>query len=175
MSSTIHEYALKGLQSGFDWLITNRPDPAQDLSIVHLDYHPLNLILEKNRSLAVLDWNEADLGDRHADVGTTMMLMDCLPGVKVTPLERSMLGAGRSYFVHRYFSTYRRHLPIDLNKLLYYRALAALRRLCNYGRWLQDGPEMSGIKPAMLELITAHQLQTVERYFHKWTSVAVRL
>jgi aminoglycoside phosphotransferase (APT) family kinase protein len=175
MAAAIRDYGLNGLRSGFDWLFMNRPDPPKDPRIVHLDFHPLNLIVEKRRSLVVLDWSEADLGDRHTDVGTTMMLMDCLPGVKVNPLERLMLQTGHWYFVHAYLSTYRRHYPLDENKLSYYRALAAFCRLCNYGCWLQDGPQISGIKPAMLELITDHQRQTLERYFHKWTSVSIRL
>jgi aminoglycoside phosphotransferase (APT) family kinase protein len=175
MAAAIRDHGLSGLRFGFDWLFLNRPDQPQDPKIVHLDFHPLNLIEEKNRSLVVLDWNEADLGDRHADVGTTLMLMDCLPGVKAMHLQRLLLRTGRFYFVHKYLSTYRRHLPLDEHKLSYYRALAAFRRLCNYGRWLQEGPENSGLKPAMLQLITNRQRQTLERYFQRWTGVAIRL
>jgi aminoglycoside phosphotransferase (APT) family kinase protein len=175
MASIIRGYGLRGLRPGFEWLYMNRPNPPKQARIVHLDFHPLNLIQQRKHALVVLDWNEADLGDRHADVGTTLMLMDCLPGVKTTPLERKLLRTGHFYFVHQYLSTYRRHLPVDENKLSYYRVLAAFRRLCNYGRWLEDGPELSGIKPAMLDLITDYQRQTLEHYFYHWTGVAIRL
>jgi hypothetical protein len=70
---------------------------------------------------------------------------------------------------------YRRHLPLEESKLTYYRALAALRRLCNYGRWQQDGPEISGNQPSMLQCITDSHRQALERYFLKWTGVGVRL
>jgi aminoglycoside phosphotransferase (APT) family kinase protein len=175
MSSAIREYGLRGLRSGIDWLTTHRPDPPKDRRILHLDFHPLNLIEDANRSLVVLDWNEADLGDPHADVGTTVMLMDCLPTVRVTRLERLAILAGRFFFQRWYLRAYRRHLPLDENKLSYYRAFAAFCRLCNYGRWLQDGPQINGHKPALLDIITDNHRQTLEHYFRKWTGAGVRL
>jgi aminoglycoside phosphotransferase (APT) family kinase protein len=175
MATVIREYGLHGLRPGFDWLFVQQPTPPKDPRILHLDFHPLNLLEDGNESLVVLDWTEADLGDPHADVGTTLMLIDCLPGVKVTRLERLAVLAGRPFFRHWYLNTYRRHLPLDENKLSYYRALAVFRRLCNYGRWLQDGPEVTGNKPSLLEFITHDHRHTLECYFHKLTRIAVRL
>jgi aminoglycoside phosphotransferase (APT) family kinase protein len=175
VASAIGAYALRGLRPGLDWLCVNRPGPVRDPRILHLDFHPLNLIEDKDRSLVVLDWNEADLGDPHADVGTAVMLMDCPPPIEVTRLERLSILTGRPWFLHAYLRGYRRHLPLEKNRLSYYRALAALRRLCNYGRWLQDGPEISGNKRSLLQCITDSHRQTLEHYFQKWTGVAVRL
>jgi hypothetical protein len=103
------------------------------------------------------------------------MFMECLPPVKVTRVERLAILAGRFVFLKRYLRAYRKHLPLDEKKLSYYRALAAFRRLCNYGRWLEDGPQVSGHKPAMLECITAKHRRDLERYFRKWTGVCIRL
>ncbi len=36
-------------------------------SLVHLDFHPLN-ILAKGERMTLIDWSDAALGDRHADV-----------------------------------------------------------------------------------------------------------
>lgn len=175
MAAAIEDYHLRDLRPGFDWLLVHRPEPPQRPSILHLDFHPLNLVLDRNRSLVVLDWNEADLGDRHADVGTTVMLMDCLPPIQVTRLERWMLRMGRQFFLPLYLYAYRWHLPLEANRLAYYRALAAFRRLCNYGRWLQDGPQISGNKPSMLGLITQDHRHQLECYFREWTGVGIRL
>jgi aminoglycoside phosphotransferase (APT) family kinase protein len=175
MATAIDDYGLTDLRPGFDWLSVNRPAPPANPSILHLDFHPLNLVLDRNGSLVVLDWSEADLGDPHADIGTTVMFVDCLPPVKVTRLQRLAILAGRFVFLSRYLRAYRRNLPIEEKKLSYYRALAAFRRLCNYGRWLQDGPQISGNKPSMLECVTANHRRALERYFRKWTGVSIRL
>jgi len=175
MVAAIDEYGLRTLQPGLDWLLVHRPTAPNSASILHLDFHPLNLVVDQHRSLVVLDWNEAAIGDPHADVGTTVMLMDCLPPVRATSLERLSILAGQPIFYSQYLRTYRQQMPLDENKLAYYRAFAAFRRLCNYGRWLQDGPQISGNKASMLKCITAGHCGVLERYFQRWTGVSVRL
>jgi aminoglycoside phosphotransferase (APT) family kinase protein len=175
MAGIIREYGLHGLQPGIDWLFAHWPSLPQDPRILHLDFHPLNLIEKRNGSLVVLDWNEAELGDPHADVGTTLMLMECLPPIEVTCLDRLTIRMGQLLFLPLYLRAYRRHLPLEEEKLAYYRAWVGFRRLCNYGRWLQDGPQISGDKPAMLQCITDRHRHQLERYFRKWTGVSVRL
>jgi aminoglycoside phosphotransferase (APT) family kinase protein len=175
MAGIIQAYGLCGLQPGMDWLIVHQPAPPQDPRILHLDFHPLNLIEDRNRGLVVLDWNMAELGDPHADVGTTLMLMECQPPIDVKPLDRLAVGLGRPLFLPLYLRTYRRHCALEDDKLAYYRAWAGFDRLCKYGLWLQDGPQMSGDKPAMLKCITDAHRHKLERYFRKWTGVSVRL
>jgi aminoglycoside phosphotransferase (APT) family kinase protein len=175
MAAAIDGYGLRDLRPGFDWLYKHRPASPTDPSILHLDFHPLNLVLDRNRSLVVLDWSEAELGDRHADLGTSLMLMECLPPIKVTRLQRLSILAGRPIFLSRYLRAYRRSLPLDENLLAYYRPWAAFRRLCNYGLWLKDGPEASGTKAYALQCVTAKHRRTLERYFWKWTGVRIRL
>jgi aminoglycoside phosphotransferase (APT) family kinase protein len=175
MAGILRAYGLRDLQPGIDWLFGHRPSAPQEPRIVHLDFHPLNLLENRNGSLAVLDWNEAELGDYHADVGTTLMLMECLPPIMMSPLDRLAIRLGKPVFLRRYLRAYRRHLALEEAKLAYYRALAGFHRLCKYGRWLQDGPQVSGDKPAMLECITDGHRHQLERYFWKWTGVRVRL
>jgi aminoglycoside phosphotransferase (APT) family kinase protein len=175
LATVIEDHHLEELRPGLDWLCVNQPNPPAKASILHLDFHPLNLIVNRDRALVVLDWSEADLGDPHADVGTSVMFMECLPPIKITRLQRLAILAGRCIFLSKYLSAYRRHLPLEEEKLAYYRALAAFRRLCNYGRWLQDGPEVSGNKPSMLECVTAKHCHALERYFTKWTTVRIQL
>ncbi len=175
MATAIDEYGLQGLQPGLDWLLLHRPAAPSTARILHLDFHPLNLVVDQNGSLVVLDWNEAEIGDPHADVGTTVMLMDCLPPVRVTSLQRLSILAGQPIFCFQYLRTYRQQMPLDEETLAYYRAFAAFRRLCNYGRWLQDGPQISGNKASMLKCITAGHCGVLERYVRKWSGTDVRL
>ena len=79
MQTIIRAYDLEHLLPGLDWLAVHRPEPPAQKCIVHLDYHPLNLIHTATGELVILDWCEADMGDIHADVGTTLALMEYLP------------------------------------------------------------------------------------------------
>ena len=71
LRTAIARHDLTGLEHGLEWLKAKRPPEPAALSILHLDFHPLNLIVRPDGSLAVLDWTYADLGDPHADVATS--------------------------------------------------------------------------------------------------------
>jgi hypothetical protein len=64
------------LRPGLDWLSLHRPPPSRPASLLHLDWHPLNLIRGEGGGLTVLDWTEADVGDPHADLGTALMMIE---------------------------------------------------------------------------------------------------
>jgi aminoglycoside phosphotransferase (APT) family kinase protein len=52
-----------------------RPAPA----LLHLDYHPLNVLTDGTRITAVLDWANARLGDPRADVARTYTILMVAP------------------------------------------------------------------------------------------------
>jgi aminoglycoside phosphotransferase (APT) family kinase protein len=174
MQSVVEEYGFKHLRPGLDWLIAHRPPEPPSPSIVHLDFHPINLIGSPDQSLIVLDWPEAALGDVHADVGTSLALIETVSPGK-TWMAKLAVWAGRSFFRRTYLRNYRRSAALDPVKLAYYRAWATLRRLCWYGRWLVAGPETTGSKPCILDRLEPAHLAGVARYFRKWTGVSVRL
>src|SRR5262249_10261515 len=80
MRAAVARHDLPGLAPGLGWLEAHRPAEAAAPSILHMDFHPLNLIEREDDSLVVLDWTYADLGDPHADVATTLLILDCVPG-----------------------------------------------------------------------------------------------
>ncbi len=51
-------------------------------ALVHLDLHPLNVIMEPERGPVVIDWANASRGDGLFDVGVTYVLLTCpaMPG-----------------------------------------------------------------------------------------------
>ena len=157
------------------WLCDRRPAPPESASILHLDFHPLNLVCGPRPALVALDWTEADVGDVHADVATALMLMACCPVGQATRWERLAVPVGRWLLSRRYLRAYRRLATLDEGKLCYYRALAALRRLCRYGRWLRIGPEVTGSKPSSVQHLTPQHIRALQKYFHKWTGVAIDL
>ena len=112
----IEEYDQDDLRPGLDWLEEHQPAPATESSILHLDFHPINLIRGKGL-LTPIDWTEADVGDPHADVGTTLVLTECTPAKNVSRLAQLRVAAGRPFFVRRYLRAYREHFAIDRKKL----------------------------------------------------------
>jgi hypothetical protein len=60
---TIRTYDLAGLAGAFGWLDANRPPETSAPCMLHLDFHPVNLMV-RDDDCVVTDWSEADLGDR---------------------------------------------------------------------------------------------------------------
>ncbi len=71
--------------------------------LLHLDLHPLNVIMSPTRGPVVIDWPNAIRGDPMADVALTYVLLTC-PRIPVPrPLE-ILMNATRTPLVHRYFA-----------------------------------------------------------------------
>jgi aminoglycoside phosphotransferase (APT) family kinase protein len=175
LRSLIGEYGLVGLRPGLDWLSLHRPPPSRQASLLHLDWHPLNLIRGADGGLTVLDWTEADVGDPHADLATTLLMIECLPHPAGGLWGRAAVPVGRWLTRGGYLAGYRRERPVDGRRLTYYRAWAALRRLAVYGRWLRAGPASTGAKPSAARHLRPGHLRDLCRYFERFTGTRVRL
>ncbi len=171
----IRFFELPGLAPGLGWLQTHRPPEPQKPSILHLDFHPFNLIRSPGGKLTVLDWPEADIGDYHADLGTTALLFDCVPVEKNCLFDEMILPIGRTLLEVGYLYEFKRRMAVDEQKLAYYKALATLRRLAGYGRWLRASPLATGCKPSSIRYLCPHHLKIVQSYFRKASGVSVRL
>jgi aminoglycoside phosphotransferase (APT) family kinase protein len=167
-------YGLEGLRPGLDWLVNNRPHRTGIPRVLHLDWHPLNLIYSDDGPAAI-DWTEADVGDRHADVATTLLELQCLPPPPPAWWARPFVPIVRGVLARHYLRSYRRRLPIQERRLAYYGAWAALRRLANYGRWLSAGPGSNGCKPSALRRVSPAQCAEVCAYFARHSGVEVKL
>jgi aminoglycoside phosphotransferase (APT) family kinase protein len=175
METTIAEYDLRGLAPGLDWLKAHRPRQPRSESILHLDFHPVNLIFDGRRCRAVLDWSEADVGDRHADVAKTLVLIESAPVELERIIDKVATLVGKSLLEHWYVQAYRKLLPLDEQRLRYYVAWAAFGRLCAWGRWLRASPLVTGGKPSSIRYLRADRIDFLRRAFHKQAEVAVRL
>ncbi len=166
---------LEGMQPGLDWLHAHRPAAPRVPSILHLDFHPGNLIQQEGRPLVVLDWTDAAVGDYHADLGMSLMLLECAPPDDLSTWDRLAAQTGRLVFQAWYLHVYRQFLPVDETRLRYYRAWAAFHRLCRYGSWLCHGPSATGYKPTAAQHARPIHLRELANYFRKWTGVGIRL
>jgi len=175
MTRVVGHVRLNGLRPGLEWLCAHRPPAPRHPCIVHLDLHPLNLLHDGAGGLVVIDWTEADIADPHADVAQTAMTLECMAEDHPSRYDRFWVGVGRWLFALWYQYAYRSRLPLDSERLGYYRALAAFRRLCHYGHWLHSGPTMDGRKPCAIHHLQPDHIHVVERYFQKWSGVPVAL
>jgi aminoglycoside phosphotransferase (APT) family kinase protein len=171
----IRQYDMPGLRPGLEWLLAHQPEPPARPRIVHLDIHPLNLIHRDGQPPAVLDWDEADVGDPHADVATTVILIRCAPIEGKNLREQIIISTGRGLLERFYLFACWRRIALDGKKLRYYQALAVLRRLSRCGRWLRDGPQATGAKPSLLRHLRPAHLETLGQHFRHLTGVPVRL
>jgi aminoglycoside phosphotransferase (APT) family kinase protein len=175
MNRLLRQHHLHGLSPGFDWLRSQRPEVACRSSILHLDFHPMNLLVERGRCEGVLDWCQSDVGDRHADIATTLVLLDTAPLEGLTTVHRLASLIGRSMLRRRYLRAYRRFFPVEEGRLRYFKAWAALQRLCRWGAWLRAGPSITGSKSAVMRFVTPKHIAVLERHFRGQTGVALRL
>jgi aminoglycoside phosphotransferase (APT) family kinase protein len=53
--------------------------PPESPVLLHLDYHPLNVLVEDGRVTAVLDWANARVGDPRADLARTLSILRLAP------------------------------------------------------------------------------------------------
>jgi aminoglycoside phosphotransferase (APT) family kinase protein len=150
----VRTYGLDGLAVGLRWLEVHRPPDPDAPCLLHLDFHPVNLIARADGECVVLDWSEADVGDIHADLATTLLLLRYAPVEGLYPHERLVAPLTRWFLARRYRVVSRRGAQIDRERLRYYLAWACLRRLATYGMWLRAGPMSNGLKPGALGRVT---------------------
>jgi aminoglycoside phosphotransferase (APT) family kinase protein len=81
-------------------------------SICHGDFHPLNVLSDGGR-LTVVDWTDAGVGDRHADVARTLALFDLARIAAGGRVERAALTVAGPLLGRLYRRGYQRRLPID--------------------------------------------------------------
>lgn len=175
MHELIGRYDLHGLRVGLDWLTGNRPAPLRPARLLHLDWHPLNLICGANGRLAVVDWCESDVGDPHADLATTCVLARCAPAPAQRWWEKALVPLTRKWAQSRYLNAYRKLSSVDEQRLDYFRAWAVLRRLAIYGRWKKAGPASTGSKQAVLRYLQRDHLEALYAGFREWTGITLAL
>lgn len=93
MQAAIHAVAPPaGLSEGrSDWIAAAGPKeealqarlralPLRPEALLHLDYHPLNVMVDDGRVSGVLDWANAAAGDPRADLARTLTILRLSPG-----------------------------------------------------------------------------------------------
>jgi len=175
MREMIEEFELKGLRAGLDWLEEHRPAPPERLSIIHLDFHPINMLCRWRRCTGVLDWGDADVGDYHADVAASLVICRSAPNeIAKTFWQWLNTLPGRWIFWKYYLFAYRNRMPLDERKLAYYEALAALRRLCRRGVCLRSTHGINGCKPSLRRFLALEKVDRLIEFFRRPSGIMVK-
>lgn len=112
----------EGLRPGLEWLEGHLPPDTGRHVICHLDFHPLNVLVEDGHVTGVVDWANVHFGEPAADVGTTMMVLTLGPVDVPAPL-RAVASAGRRWAARRYLREYQRLRPLPMERVEYHEAL----------------------------------------------------
>ena len=134
---------LIGLKPGLAWLDDHRPAQAREAAICHGDFHPLNVLADKNQPTGVIDWANAVIAESAMDVGSAIANMSAVPlplpwALRVT--AHAIIGAT----LRRYERTYRTFRPLDDQAVLYYEVFRAVAQLIWVGQARAAGRVGSG-------------------------------
>jgi aminoglycoside phosphotransferase (APT) family kinase protein len=113
------------MEEGFRWIEERKQFVLdEDPVLCHNDFHPLNILLEADgETMAVIDWPDAALGDRHCDVARTVALIWFAQVAADSAFERFLLKAARGFLRGSYFNRYEALLPVEKRRLEYWEAL----------------------------------------------------
>jgi aminoglycoside phosphotransferase (APT) family kinase protein len=144
--------------------------------IVHMDYHPQNVIVRGMRVSGVIDWVSADRGDRHLDAATTSAILATSSMDHPRWMRDNRVGNSlRALFAALYFPAYHALAPMELDRFRYCQAVAALFRLSTFGMMRTRGPESVGFRPEAIAYVTPDVVRLLSRYASRKAGIPVTL
>jgi aminoglycoside phosphotransferase (APT) family kinase protein len=134
-------------------------------SVLHMDYHPLNVLVNGGRISGVIDWVNAEAGDRHLDVATTSTILSCHSMEHPTWLRDNLAGnALRRLYNGLYVALYHAMRPLDFARLRYYQGVASIFRLSTLGMMLTRGAQSVGYRAEAASEVTGPVLKLLAGY-----------
>ena len=168
---------LPGLREALN-LVTERAGKFRNSpnSIVHMDYHPQNVMVDGMRVTGVIDWVNTDMGDRHLDAAMTAVILSSSALEKPRWMRDNIAGNTlRASFAGLYLPLYHAMAPMDFERFRYCQAVAALLRLSMLGMMRARGPEFVGFRREAIAEVTPGVVRLLSRYATRKSGAAVRL
>lgn len=146
------------------------------LSLLHLDYHPQNVLVKGVRVTGVIDWVNTDIGDRHLDAATTAAILSSSAFEHPRWMRDNLAGNSlRTLFASLYIPLYHAMAPLDFERFRYCQAVASLLRLSMLGMMRTRGAEVVGFRPEAIEEVTPAVVRLLSRYAARKSGAAVGL
>ena len=145
-------------------------------AVVHMDYHPQNVIVRGVHVTGVVDWVSADRGDRHLCAATTAVIlassaMDSPRWMRDNAAGNSL----RALFTALYLPLYQALAPMEWERFRYCQAVAALLRLSMFGIMRARGPEAAGFRPGAIANVTPGVVRLLSRYTERKAGLPVSI
>ncbi len=128
-------FQLTQLEPGYAWLLSNKEMVMEEVpSLCHGDFHPLNILIDRGGSLAVIDWTDATVGDRHFDIAHTVNLFRISKIAAIGHLGRLLLRLTSGRLLRQFLDAYERlsPVPVDPRRLAYWEAHNAFKNWLLY-------------------------------------------
>jgi aminoglycoside phosphotransferase (APT) family kinase protein len=173
----IEEAPLPGLSDALASLRRRAPrySPAPP-TIVHMDYHPQNVMVSGFRVSGVLDWVNADVGDRYLCAATTAVILSSSAMERPRWMGENIAGNSlRALFASLYLPLYHAAAPMELERFRFAQGVAALLRLSMFGMMRARGPESVGFRPEAIENVTPSVVRLLSNYAGRKAGVPVRI
>ena len=171
VAERIEQTPLPALKPAWEWVSANAARFRSETdSVVHLDYLPRNVLIDGLHVSGVTDWLDVDVGDRHLDAATTaVILRTSATGHHGLLRDQAVGNTLRALCAATYVSIYHSILPLDLERLRYYQAVAALYRLAMFSLMRARGAESAGHRPQALAEVTPAVLRALSRRIARLT------
>jgi len=150
--AVIGQFQVTDYDEVLDWLQARQSAvKPYEASVVHLDFHPENVLIRADGAPFVIDWTQADISDRRFDLAWTLLLISESSG----PAPRDQV-----------LAEYERITGALVEDLEIFEVAAALKRLASITISLAVGSEKIGMRPGV-------EAQMVQHADHLQTAYAV--
>jgi aminoglycoside phosphotransferase (APT) family kinase protein len=177
VAARIEQGPLPGLRDALEHLRGDATRFATGPAVfVHMDYHPQNVIVAALRVNGVIDWVNADCGDRHLDAGTTAAILSTSTMEHPRWMRENLAGnALRGLFASLYIPLYNALAPMEWKRFRYCQAVAAVYRLSTFGMMRARGAQSVGYRPEAIAHITPAVVGLLSRYASRKVGVPVNI
>ncbi len=136
-----------------EWLDhhSNRVQQPASLSVLHSDFHPLNILMDQDDQLYAIDWGSLEVGDYRHDLAWTLMLISA---------------HGHPEFYDPMLAEYDRVAGQPSADMPFFDVLAALWRLFDVQVSLDQGGEALGMRPEVVALIR-EQADSIQQVYER--------
>jgi len=144
-----------------DWLHKRIESvPCEKPSLIHGDFHPMNVMIDGNQNPFVIDWGATKIGDFRMDLAWTLLLTRAFSSKE----NRDS-----------YLDGYQRAVGHNIEELEYFEVFAILRRLFDVSVSLDEGAAELGMREDAVEMIRNQMghVRVVYDYLGELTDITI--